>query len=224
MEVHEGGVASLTAEDRPRLEGVPISSHSSNFCSAPQNFFTHFEPKARCAISGAMNGPDGAVDLPEDRRGPMARFEEFVVGDVGVRELVQRVAAGEGLRAICRSKGLPHGRVMMWLMEDDERFGMYLKALAASGPFEMEEAKEIADGSDDPRLRVAVRERRAEAHAPGIYGKKVQVGKSVAVGGDAALLGFAGEMLKLVRQSGVGQVPAERVIESSRLADDTDIV
>ena len=99
------------------------------------------------------------------------------------------------MKAICRSKGLPHGKVMMWLMGDTKRFEVYLNALAASGVFEMEEAKEIADGSEDAGLRVRVREKRAEAHTPAIYGKRVQVDKTVRLSADAGLVGFASDLL-----------------------------
>ena len=154
-----------------------------------------------------MQNLESVVDLPEDRRSPMARFEVFEASAGSMDELAQRVANGEGLRAICKSKGLPHGRVMMWLMGDEARWKVYLNALAASGPFEMEEAKLIADESEDARLRVSVRERRAEAHTPAIYGKKTQVTREGGVVADAALVGFAVALLDRIRKP-------EKVIES----------
>lgn len=112
----------------------------------------------------------------------MARFYEMAsVPETMLSELVQRVAEGEGLAGICASWDVRYGQVWEWLVSDVERYRMFQGALEAGAHFEVEEAKAIADGSEPEtlgvdRLRVDVRFRRAKAHAPKVYGEKMEVG------------------------------------------------
>lgn len=125
-------------------------------------------------------------------------------------EILCRVADGESLGEVCRWKGWRKGAVMLWLMKDLERFTAFRNALAASGVLEMEEAKAIADGTEDHKAKIDIRVVRAKAHAPDIYGQRLKVERSVNHEVDAALLGFASALLEKVKQP--VSVPADRLV------------
>ena len=133
------------------------------------------------------NTPDGLCKLERwtlERRDP----------DAFLSMLAQRVAGGEGLIAVCKSRGLPHGIVLLWLMEDVTRWNLYANAMRAGAFHEADEAKQIADDAEEDtwvddegvthvrhdviqraKLRVATRQWRAAKHAPDVYGDKVQL-------------------------------------------------
>ena len=124
----------------------------------------------------------------------MERFEIMTGEESGrtLEELPQRLADGESLREVCRGWGVPYVRMLLWLMEDEGRFGVYQRALRASAFREVEEAKDEADGATEGdvgarKLRVDVRFRRAKFHAPEVYGEREVVGVQVNVGSEEAL-------------------------------------
>ena len=152
-----------------------------------------------------MEGIEPVVDIERpDGLWKGVRLAEFCseANAVGSLEmLAQRVAGGEGLVGICRSLMLPHGRVLLWLMQDVERWQVYMRALRASGFVEADEAKEIADAAEDTRERIGVRKWRAAKHAPDVYGDKVQLQTPVNPGAvvDAALEFMARGLLDKMR-------------------------
>jgi hypothetical protein len=110
------------------------------------------------------------------RNDRVARYLEKIAEPDCMEELVQRVAGGELLPVVCAEWDVPYGRVMCWLMADADRFGAYMRALEMGSFFEVDEAKVIADGSEDAKLRVDVRFRRAKAFAPAVFGERVAGG------------------------------------------------
>ena len=157
-----------------------------------------------------------------DGLGPMARWSR----DVGAAEtmgvIVQRLADGETLKAVCRSRGWPHGKVLEWLADDEDRCGRYRRAKALGSEAEVDRAQEVADGSDEPKLIVDTIFRSAEAHAPDVYGRRVKVDRGSAPLLDAALVGLAGELLAKVRELPSG-ARTERVIEQVPESTDAEI-
>lgn len=127
-------------------------------------------------------------------------------------EICQRVSEGEGLPVICRSKDVLYGKLMMWLMSSEGRWGLYRKALEIGAHAMGSEVLEIADdevptvpggGYDsaavsDKKVRIDARLKLMKAHAREMYGDVRKVEHSL--GGDF------GERLRRAR---------ERVVEGS---------
>jgi hypothetical protein len=114
-----------------------------------------------------------------DGLGPMQRWERDG-GAVAVSVIVQRVADGETLKEICRSRGWPYSVVAKWIAMDEVVKGAYEGALAIWGDALAQEAVAIADGADpefvpaaklkvDTRLKLAGKWDRAR------YGEKTEV-------------------------------------------------
>lgn len=98
-------------------------------------------------------------------------------------EMVQRmtgmvdgdgVVVMQGLVEICRSWDVPYGKVLLWLMADEVRYGRYQRALEMQAHAYVSETIDIADGGGDTqrdKLRIETRLKIAEKHAPRMYGK-----------------------------------------------------
>jgi hypothetical protein len=124
----------------------------------------------------------------------LARFVEMTSEGceaATLEEMFQRMTSNEGLPAICEAWGVPYGRMLTWLMAEDKRYAVYLRALEVRGHALVDEAVGIADeqamvvGKNgavfDPdvsrdKLRVDTRLRVAKAHAPALYGEKGGLG------------------------------------------------
>lgn len=111
--------------------------------------------------------------------------------------------------AVCRSRGWPHGKVLEWIAEDEDRSRAWRVAKQAGAHADVDLARSIALAADDPTLAVNTLWRGAEAYAPEVFGKKVRMEKAVSVTADAALVGMMGELLGKVRS-----LPHERVVEA----------
>jgi hypothetical protein len=102
--------------------------------------------------------------------------------------ICDRIAGGEGLRAICRDDKMPGRRTVLdWL--DEDRGGMrakYARAREAQGDFLDEEMQNVADAATNEdvqvaKLRISTMQWRASKLAPKRYGDKIEVGGSLAV-------------------------------------------
>jgi hypothetical protein len=114
--------------------------------------------------------------------------------DETLDEIIQRmtgmvdgsgVVVMQGLPEICRSWDVPYGKVLLWLMGDEKRYGMYQRALEMQAHAYAAETIGIADelpgttekgGTDTgdiawKKLRIETRLKLAEKHAPRMYGK-----------------------------------------------------
>jgi hypothetical protein len=131
-------------------------------------------------------------ELKNDR---IARYLEKIHPDMEpmtLEELFQRMADGETLYEVCRAWDVPTGRVLTWLMADEKRHAMYLRALEVAAHGLVAQTVEIADeqpgqtasgGTDagavaHAKLRIETRFKVAAAHAKQMYG-----GKDVGGGG-----------------------------------------
>lgn len=115
-------------------------------------------------------------------------------------KILDRLAEGESLRAICRSEGMPtEGAVRKWVREDPEGFGtQYARAREVGYELLADELLEISDdGANDSykdedgnertnydviarsRLRVDTRKWLLSKMLPKVYGDKLQLGGTI---------------------------------------------
>ena len=118
----------------------------------------------------------------------IARYLEKIAEDQApatLDELFQRMTEGETLSDVCREWDIHAGRLLVWLMADEKRYALYLRALEIAAHELVAEAVAIADddgtasGTEDATVRVAraklridTRMKVAEKHAASLYGAK----------------------------------------------------
>lgn len=133
-----------------------------------------------------------------------------------------------GFKAACEQRLWTQGAVLNWLRASDERWAAYDGALKGKSEVMAHETLVIADESEDAKLRVDTRLKVAGKWHRDRYGERVQVEKSVTVGVDAGLIGFAGALLerlgrreeKVVAQEGPEAVLVEaEAPETARVPD-----
>ena len=89
--------------------------------------------------------------------------------------IFSRIAEGEALGDVASAWDVPRGKLLAWLMAEDERWRVYLRGLEVAAHALVGEALDIADNGEDlPRdkLRIDTRFRLARYHAPDIYADK----------------------------------------------------
>lgn len=94
-------------------------------------------------------------------------------------KILERIANGESLRAICRSDDMPPApTVCRWLAEDQSFREQYARAREAQADALFDDILEIADSPDeDPRrskLRIDARIWAASKLKPKVYGDKLE--------------------------------------------------
>lgn len=123
----------------------------------------------------------GSEDL-KDRRG---RIERWEAERSGAEEVIfQRVAEGETLKAICRSRRWPYSIVARWVGETPSVFKAYEFALRLWADSLATETPGIADDADPTevghaKLRVDARMKLASRLDRARYGDKVEVSGEV---------------------------------------------
>lgn len=131
-------------------------------------------------------------------------FSEWVKEEENIEDLLRRVMEGVPLHELCKQIKQPYTLVYPFLHSSPELQERYEAALAAVAEKEVHESKQIADeakpGDKMPqvaarKLRCDVRFRRAAYWNSARYGEKLQVEKNVRLSADAALVGFAGDLL-----------------------------
>ena len=113
----------------------------------------------------------------------LARLEA-VCADPNTPDVIfMRITEGETLREIARAWNVPVGRLLLWIMDDEERYALYKRALEVQAHERVSEAVDIADnalptteGISHAKLRVDTRFKVAKHHAPAMYGDKSQGG------------------------------------------------
>ena len=92
-------------------------------------------------------------------------------------EICERLADGEGLRAICREANMPNkSTVFRWLPLHDVFRDQYARARETQADGFVDEIIEIADNEPDPqkaRVRVDVRKWVAGKMRPKVYGERL---------------------------------------------------
>ena len=146
--------------------------------------------------------------------GPMMRLAALQLDPLAMSVIAECVAGGGTLRRFARERNLPRGPLLVWLMSDEARWGLYRRALVAGGFAEADEMKEIAEGlprqardqNGDPvfdehgkpviiqpdtardKLRVETLRFRASKHAPEFYGERVDMVHHRALPSEAELM------------------------------------
>ena len=150
-------------------------------------------------------GRDDAQDVPQDSRGRIERWEAERAGAVEV--IFQRVADGETLKEVCKSRRWPYSVVARWVGETPEAARMYKLALELWADALATETVGIADRTDatevglgklqtDVRLKVASRLHRER------YGDRVEINGTVK---------HQHSLIAIL--SGMGAAAPERVVE-----------
>lgn len=114
--------------------------------------------------------------------------------------ICQRVAEGEPLKLVCKSRGWPYSLVAQWLHGDEALLARYDAALRIWVDGLAAETILIADESDPENvaaaaLQVKARQWAAEKLHRARYGQTLKVERSVSVVADAGLIGLAGDLL-----------------------------
>lgn len=140
----------------------------------------------------------------------MARLAAVKADENAPSVVFQRLCDGEELRDVAKSWRCPKGRFLEWFTtEHADLFDAAMKVRAADYAIEAMNAALAATPEDvavrklqaDVALKLASKFDRAR------FGEQVRIEKSVTVGMDEALLGTAGELLKLALEK---TVPALR--------------
>lgn len=116
----------------------------------------------------AERNPNGklarkAADLLADRQ----RFGAWVSecgGESGALDfIIAEVYSGVLLSALCEANGLNRGVLYAWMMREDERWGLYERALQARADEYAVEAVPVADGTIEVTAGASVKDRKLSA-------------------------------------------------------------
>ena len=147
------------------------------------------------------------------RKKTIAAFEEWVKDEANVEDLLRRVAETGKLQKVCLELKRPYTLVHPYLHSTPELKGRYEAARAAWADALHDEALDIADKVkpeqghvSKAKLQCEVRVQSAKAYNRDRFGETLRVERPVEAPSDAGLLGFASELLKLVK------APAERPV------------
>lgn len=142
--------------------------------------------------------------------GPIARFAAVVANPSTPEVIVQRLSAGESLKEIARSWGVPEKRFLAWIAANGELSEQCRRVRELAGIELRMEGLEIVDemeGANDPgaiaaaKLRAEYRERLARDLNRPLFGKQSVSKVEVTVD--------LGERLRRARERVVDAVPAD---------------
>ena len=147
--------------------------------------------------------------------GPMMRLAALQMDPMALSTVAEWVAGGGTLREFAREKKLPRGPLLVWLMSDEARWGLYRRALVAGGFAEADEMKEIAEGL--PR------------QARGVDGEPVfdeKTGKPVIVEADVARDKLRADVLRFRASKHASEFYGERVdmVHHRALPSETELL
>ena len=139
--------------------------------------------------------------MVSDGMGPVERWERDSVLAETVDVLVQRVAEGEPLKMICKSRGWPYSVVAKWVATTPDVFRAYEGALRIAADAMAQETVAIADGASNEdvavaKLQVDTRQKLASK----LYRERYGIHSQVTVTHEAGL----GERLRRARERVVG--------------------
>ncbi len=144
----------------------------------------------------------------------IARYIEVIENPATLPMIAERLSDGEALVEVCRSLDVPYGRVMSWLIADEKRYEIYLRAKRVAAHALVEDAIRIADeqkeavrpegGVYDPdvqrdKLRVDTRLKVARQHERDLYGDTRKVTHEIT--------GDFGERLRRAREREINPNP-----------------
>jgi len=113
----------------------------------------------------------------------LSRLASVTADETTMDVLTTRIAEGERLADIARAWDVPGGKLLAWILVDEQRSCQYLRALEIASHALVAETVGIADASQPEtvgvsKLRIETRFRIAAAHAKSLYGESKQSGGS----------------------------------------------
>ena len=135
----------------------------------------------------------------------MQRWERDREAPETAQVVLQRVAEGEPLKDVCKSRGWPYALVAQWLHGDEELLARYDAALQMWVDGLAMETIPISDNADPAEvakaaLQVKARQWAAEKLYRARYGQTLKVERSVSVTADAGLVETMGALLGMVQR------------------------
>ena len=157
------------------------------------------------------------------RKVTIEKFRAWIADEANVEVVLETIAGGLTLQKTAVALKQPYTCLHAYFHETPEREARYLAARKSWADRMQDEALEIADtvpaDKDEvakAKLRVEVRDLQAKAYHRERWGERLQVDAGSQAPADEKLLGFASELLKLVKQRETrvieiepGQVSAE---------------
>lgn len=167
------------------------------------------------------------------RKTTIAAFGEWSKVEANIEDVLERIAGGKQLQRVCREVKQPYTCLHEFFHQTPENLARYEAARKAWADAVMEEALRIADGVKPDRdhvakarLRVETRQNQAKAWHRDRWGDRVQVEKDVTVTADAALIGFASDLLLAGKRPAlvIENAPGQAMDVSGNVAADTPAV
>lgn len=159
------------------------------------------------------------------RKTTIRAFEEWVKDASNVDRVLELIAGGVTLHKAAVAVKQPYTCLHPFLHSTPEIEARYLAARKAWVDLKKDQAFEIAENVEPDRdhvakakLQIDVIDNQAKAYHREKWGDKVQVDRSGGAPADEKLLGFASELLKLVKGREPRIVPGQAVTESPSAA------
>lgn len=153
-------------------------------------------------------------------------FAAWIEDEVNLAEVLRRIAGGLTLQKAAVAVKQPYTCLHEFFHSTPERQGRYEAARKAWADAKMDEAIALVDGVAPDRdhvakakLQVETYHNQAKAYHRDRWGETLRVERAVGVPSDAGLLGFASELLELVKTGAVPSLPAERLIGGGSAAE-----
>lgn len=162
------------------------------------------------------------------RQKTVRAFDEWVTDAANIDEVLRRVMGGTKLSKLCVEIKRPYTLLYPYLHSTPELKARYEAALAARADDLMHETIEIADSVRKTKIparvgaaKVAIEARQhvAAGWNRDRYGETLRVERPAETPSDAGLLGFASELLKLVKSGAAPSAPNEKLIGEGSVAD-----
>ena len=162
--------------------------------------------------------------MTEDGSWPSARWEAALKDPLTKDIIISRVADGETLKGVCKSRQWPYSMVAQWIVENPEIAQAYEGALALWGDALAQETIEIADNADPDmiqhaKLRVDTRTKLASRLNRNRYGETPQVQINAQSG---SLIAILSALPPLRAPEEIDVTPEDAKIERAQKATDSE--
>ncbi len=159
------------------------------------------------------------------RKVTIKAFQEWIAVEGNEARVLDLIAGGKTLQKSAIAVKQPYTCLHEHFHSTPERRARYDVARKAWADAKMDEAMELADGVPadkdsvaKARLQVDTRTSQAKAYHRERWGERLQVDRPPEIPGDHALLGFASELLKLVK------APEPRVIDGEVIQEPRKVI
>lgn len=141
------------------------------------------------------------------RKTTIRAFDDWALDDRNIEAVLKLIAGGLTLQKAALEVKQPYTCLHPWFHSTQERRERYDAARKAWADLKQDEAMAIVDGVKPDRgsvakakLQAEVRQNQAAAYAPDRWGQRLHVKREGGAPADEKLLGFASDLLKLVKQ------------------------